>query len=68
MRDMGAWTDEAGTNLLDSGAHFYEVYETADGGHFAVGALEPQFYAELLRLLELDPAEFPQMDRERGAR
>ena len=51
----------AGTNLLDSGAHFYEVYETADGGHVAVGALEPQFYAELLRLLELDPADFPQM-------
>ena len=65
MRDMGAWTDEAGTNLLDSGAHFYEVYETADGGHFAVGALEPQFYSELLRLLELDPAEFPQMDQAR---
>ena len=67
MRDSGAWTDEAGTNLLDSGAHFYEVYETADGGHFAVGALEPQFYAELLRLLELDPEEFPQMDRDRWA-
>ena len=65
MRDMGMWTDEAGTNLLDSGAHFYEVYETADGGHFAVGALEPQFYAELLRLRELDPEEFPQMDRDR---
>ena len=65
MRDLGMWTDEPGTNLLDSGAHFYEVYETADGGHFAVGALEPQFYAELLRLLELDPEEFPQMERER---
>jgi alpha-methylacyl-CoA racemase len=65
MRDTGMWTDEAGTNLLDSGAHFYEVYETADGGHFAVGALEPQFYAELLRLLELDPEEFPQMERDR---
>lgn len=65
MRDLGIWTEVAGTNLLDSGAHFYEVYETADGGHFAVGALEPQFYAELLRLLELDPAEFPQMERER---
>jgi alpha-methylacyl-CoA racemase len=65
MRDLGMWTDEAGTNLLDSGAHFYEVYECADGGHFAVGALEPQFYAELLRLLELDPEEFPQMERER---
>jgi alpha-methylacyl-CoA racemase len=59
------WTDEPGTNLLDSGAHFYEVYETADGGHIAVGALEPQFYAELLELLELDPDDFPQMDRDR---
>jgi alpha-methylacyl-CoA racemase len=65
LRGVGAWSDEPGTNLLDSGAHFYEVYETADGGHVAVGALEPQFYAELLRLLELDPAEFPQMERER---
>jgi alpha-methylacyl-CoA racemase len=65
MRDLGIWGEEAGTNLLDSGAHFYEVYECADGGHFAVGALEPQFYAELLRLLDLDPDEHPQMDRER---
>jgi len=65
MRDIGMWSGPPGTNLLDSGAHFYEVYECADGGHFAVGALEPQFYAELLRLLELDPAEFPQMERDR---
>jgi alpha-methylacyl-CoA racemase len=64
MREIGMW-GEAGTNLLDSGAHFYETYETADGGYVAVGALEPQFYAELLRLLELDPDEFPQMERER---
>jgi alpha-methylacyl-CoA racemase len=56
------WSDAPGTNILDSGAHFYEVYETADGGHVAVGALEPQFYANLLRLLELDPGEFPQWD------
>ena len=64
MRDLGIW-GEPGTNLLDSGAHFYETYECRDGGHVAVGALEPQFYAELLRLLELDPEEFPQMERER---
>ena len=64
MRDTGAWTYEAGTNPLDR-RHFYEADQTADGGHFAVGALEPQFYAELLRLLELDPEEFPQMDRDR---
>jgi alpha-methylacyl-CoA racemase len=61
----GMWTEEPGTNLLDSGAHFYEVYETPDGGHMAVGAIEPQFYAELLRLLELAPDDFPQFDRDR---
>jgi alpha-methylacyl-CoA racemase len=65
LRSAGLWNDEPGTNLLDSGAHFYEVYETSDGGHIAVGALEPQFYAELLRILELDPADVPQMDRDR---
>ena len=64
MKDIGIW-GEAGTNLLDSGAHFYDTYECKDGGFVAVGALEPQFYAELLRLLELDPAEFPQLERER---
>jgi alpha-methylacyl-CoA racemase len=65
LRAARMWSDEPGTNWLDSGSHFYEVYETADGGHVAVGALEPQFYAELLRLLELDPDEFPQWDRAR---
>lgn len=53
-----------GQNLLDTGAHFYEVYETLDGKHLAVGAIEPQFYAELLKKLELDPSALPrQMDR-----
>ncbi len=50
LRAMGAYNDVRGTNLLDTGAHFYEVYDTADGGHVAVGAIEPQFYAELCRL------------------
>ena len=65
LRAAGGWRDEPGTNLLDSGAHFYEVYATSDGGHVAVGALEPQFYARLLALLELSPDEYPQfaMDR-----
>jgi alpha-methylacyl-CoA racemase len=63
LRQGGRWTDTPGTNLLDSGAHFYEVYECADGGHVAVGAIEPQFYAELLRILELPPDDFPQWDR-----
>jgi alpha-methylacyl-CoA racemase len=51
----GVWRDERGINLLDTGAPFYDVYETADGRHMAVGALEPQFFAELVRLLEPGP-------------
>jgi alpha-methylacyl-CoA racemase len=65
MRSGGMWNGEPGTNLLDSGAPFYEVYEASDGGHVAVGAIEPQFYAELLRLMELDPTAFPQFDQAR---
>jgi alpha-methylacyl-CoA racemase len=52
----GLWSDRRGTNLLDTGAPFYDVYETSDGGWMAVGPLEPAFYAELLRLLELTDA------------
>ena len=47
--------DEVGTNLLDGGPHFYQTYTCKDGGHFAVGAIEPQFYKVLLRGLGLDP-------------
>lgn len=57
MTASGAWRPERGTNLLDTGAHFYDVYETADGRYVAVGSLEPQFYAELLRLSGLEAAE-----------
>jgi alpha-methylacyl-CoA racemase len=53
LRQIGMWKDERGTNLLDTGAWFYEVYETADGGHVAFGSIEPQFLSELLRLTEL---------------
>jgi alpha-methylacyl-CoA racemase len=63
--NAGLWTTEPGANLLDGGAPFYDVYETADGKHVAVGALEPQFYAELLRVLELDdPALADHRDRD----
>ena len=65
LRGVGMWGDDPGANLLDSGAHFYEVYATADDGHVAVGALEPQFYARLLELLEIPAAEMPQFDRAR---
>ena len=58
----GFWKDARGANLLDSGAPFYDTYETADGGHVAVGALEPQFYAALLEGLGVAAAEAPQFD------
>ncbi|MBW3621231.1 MAG: CoA transferase [Actinobacteria bacterium] len=65
MLAMGAWTTERQSNLLDGGAPFYDTYATADGGFVAVGALEPQFYAELLARLELDPEDWPQFDQRR---
>ncbi|MDG2045784.1 MAG: CaiB/BaiF CoA-transferase family protein [Halioglobus sp.] len=64
------WSDERGTNLLDSGSHFYEVYETADGKYISLGAIEPQFYATLMSKLgddgkhfenQFDMANWPQM-------
>jgi alpha-methylacyl-CoA racemase len=64
LRGPGGWRDEPGTNLLDSGAPFYDTYRCADGEWVAVGALEPAFYARLLAGLELDPADLPaQQDR-----
>jgi len=53
LRSAGIWQDARGTNMLDTGAHFYEVYETSDGGYMGVGAIEPQFYAELMERLGL---------------
>jgi alpha-methylacyl-CoA racemase len=63
----GAWREDRGTNLLDSGAPFYDVYETSDGRHVAVGAIEPGFYGALLEGLGLaetapdreDPGNWP---------
>ncbi len=50
----GLWRDKRGSNLLDSGAPFYDTYETADGKHIAVACLEPQFFEAFARLLPLD--------------
>jgi alpha-methylacyl-CoA racemase len=65
MLAAGLWTDRRGENLLDGAAHFYRTYPTADGCFMAVGALEPQFYRELLDALGLDHGEWPQHDRSR---
>ncbi|GAB2817358.1 CaiB/BaiF CoA transferase family protein [Streptomyces daliensis] len=53
MMAAGGWQDRRGVNLLDGGSPFYGTYETSDGGHMAVGALEPQFYEEFIGLLGL---------------
>jgi alpha-methylacyl-CoA racemase len=76
MRAAGTWHDGRGTNRLDSGAHFYDVYETADGRYVSVGSIEPRFYAELRRVLSLtdprwdrqdDPAAWPELKEELAA-
>lgn len=54
FRAAGGWTDERGSNLLDGGAPFYDTYACADGEYVAVGALEPQFWAELVGTLGLE--------------
>ncbi len=66
FRAMGIWNDERGTNMLDTGAHYYDVYETSDGKYVSIGSIEPQFYAELLELSGLGAqGDLPhQQDRE----
>jgi alpha-methylacyl-CoA racemase len=66
MLAVGMQREERVSGLLDGGVPFYDIYATSDGKHLSVGALEPQFYAELLRLLDLedlpdrdDPANHP---------
>ncbi|WP_163506331.1 CaiB/BaiF CoA transferase family protein [Fodinicola acaciae] len=73
MRAVGMWNGPRGTNLLDGGAPFYDTYETADGKHVAIGALEPKFYDELRDILgfadvanRMDPSQWPEL-RERIA-
>jgi alpha-methylacyl-CoA racemase len=64
MAAMGVWSEERGTNLLDTGAHFYDTYETSDGKYISIGSIEPQFYAELLEKTGLANEALPaQMDK-----
>lgn len=66
LHNAGAWDEARGVNVLDTGAPFYEVYETSDGGYMAVGAIEPQFYAALLEGLGIEPGALGhQLDRSR---
>ena len=71
LKAEGLWRDERGVNLLDGGAHFYDTYATRDGGHVAVGAIEPAFYARLRQLAgladdpdfdsQMNPAAWPEL-------
>ncbi len=59
MRQAGMWREERASNLIDTGAHFYDTFETADGKYVSIGAIEPQFYAELLEKTGLAGEELP---------
>jgi alpha-methylacyl-CoA racemase len=64
LQAMGAWGQPRGANLLDGGAPFYDSYETADGRHITLAALEPKFFAQLVQALGLDARFVPrQHDR-----
>jgi alpha-methylacyl-CoA racemase len=67
LRANDAWNDRRGTNLLDSGAPFYDTYRAADGGYLAIGAIEPKFFRRLCLLIGFDddPDFADQMDRSR---
>ncbi len=59
LRAKGMWNDERGDNILDSGAPWYDVYETQDGKYVAIGSIEGRFYGELLRLTGLTGEALP---------
>lgn len=63
---LGLWQEGRGANILDSGAPWYDTYETSDGKFVAIGPVEHRFFKELLTRLDIDPATFPeQFDRTR---
>ena len=62
LRAAGRWTDNRGDNILDTGAHYYDVYETSDGKYVSIGSIEPKFYTELLQLSGLEHEELPRQN------
>jgi alpha-methylacyl-CoA racemase len=64
LKALGMWKDQRGVNLLDTGAHFYDTYETSDGKFISIGSIEAQFYALLLKLGKIHDPDFQnQQDR-----
>ncbi|RLA54772.1 MAG: CoA transferase, partial [Gammaproteobacteria bacterium] len=65
MHAGGVQSDERASNILDSGSHFYNTYETKDGRYVSIGSIETKFYAELLEKMGIEPDSMaPQMERE----
>jgi len=62
IRALSLWHDERGTNFMDSGAHYYNVYETSDGEFVSVGAMEPRFYESLMKGLGFSGEDIPPQD------
>jgi alpha-methylacyl-CoA racemase len=62
LRGAGVWNDNRGENILDTGAHYYNVYETRDGKYVSIGSIEGKFYAELLRLTGLEGEKLPRQN------
>src|SRR5215831_8740399 len=66
LQAAGHWSDERGANVLDSGAPWYDSYETKDGQFVAIGAIERKFYAELLKHLGLAGVALPEQNDRAG--
>jgi alpha-methylacyl-CoA racemase len=62
IRASGVWSEHRGDNILDTGAHYYDVYETKDGQYVSIGSIEPKFYEELLTLSGLKNEELPRQN------
>ena len=65
-RQLGLWSEQRESNIVDGGAPYYGTYETSDGMYIAVGAMEPQFYAALLDVLGLNGADLPAQNDRKG--
>jgi alpha-methylacyl-CoA racemase len=65
-QQSGFWKDEVGTNMLDSGAPWYDAYETSDGKYISIGSIEPQFYAELITKIGLENESLPDQNDPAG--
>jgi alpha-methylacyl-CoA racemase len=65
LQEVGMWSTERGTSFLDSGAHFYEVYQTSDEKYISIGSIEPQFYQLLIEKAQLDADVFSQQNNKK---